>query len=89
MHSNSAVGDCTPLPLYPLPPLPPQVLLSPCQGSSDIGWLHNNQYQLVHHSTGLCLDSEKVREGHSVVADVCDASKASQTWHFSLQLNPS
>ena len=69
--------------------LPPQVVLTTCEGSPEIGWLHNSEGQLVHHSTGLCLDSEKVREGHSVVADVCDSKKASQTWHFSLQLNPS
>lgn len=79
LHMCTPVSDCS----------PPQVVLTSCEGSSEIGWIHSSEYQLVHHSTGLCLDSEKVWEGHTVVADVCDASKASQTWRFSLQLNHS
>jgi polypeptide N-acetylgalactosaminyltransferase len=63
------------------------VLLGQCSNAPDQAWEHNSHDQLVHHVTHLCLDSERVDEGHRVVANHCNSKTITQIWTFSMQMN--
>lgn len=58
------------------------VYLRACDDSSELKWHTNSDGNIVHDSSGLCLDVTSVKSGHQMKVANCDASLPGQKWTF-------
>jgi polypeptide N-acetylgalactosaminyltransferase len=58
------------------------VTMTHCSGSSNEKWSHKQSGQIVHSSSGLCLDITGVKNGEFPKLQHCDESKPGQIWEF-------